>query len=136
MNGSDFTAAGNLTRDFDLRYSTNGTPFAKAGMAVSYRYKSGDDWQETTSFFDLVIWGEMAEHADESLHKGDRIVVVGRLDIRDWETDDGKKGRSAEVTVDEIAPSLRWATAKVAKVERSSGGDRASDRPAAGGMTL
>ena len=66
----------------------------------------------------MVAWGEMGEHAAESLSKGSRVLVEGRLEQRSWETDGGERRSKVEVVADEIGPSLRWATAVVTKTER------------------
>ncbi len=75
------------------------------------------------SFFDIVSWAQMAENVCESVQKGTRVLVSGRLEQRSWETDNGDKRSKVEVIADEIAPSLRWATATVVKNERSGGFD-------------
>jgi single-strand DNA-binding protein len=76
-------------------------------VAVTARVKDGD-----TSFFRINVWRQLAEHVSESLTKGDRAVVIGRLKSRSWETPEGDKRSVVEVEADEVAPSLRWATAK------------------------
>jgi single-strand DNA-binding protein len=90
--------------------------------------------KEATSFFNVVAWREMAENAGESLTKGSRVVVTGRLEQRSWETPDGEKRSVVEIVADEIGPSLRWATAQVVRNERRSGdGGGFSGGPSAGG---
>jgi single-strand DNA-binding protein len=79
--------------------------------------------KEAVSFFDIVCWREMAENASESLSKGARVVVTGRLEQRSWETPEGEKRSKIEVVADEIGPSLRWATAQVTKNDRRGPGD-------------
>ena len=75
------------------------------------------------SFFDVVCWREMAENASESLQKGSRVIVTGRLEQRSWENQEGERRSKIEVIADEIGPSLRWATAKVEKNERRGPSD-------------
>jgi single-strand DNA-binding protein len=96
-------------------------------MAVNRRWRGNDgEWQEDTSFFTGTVWREQAESAAESLQKGARVIVTGRLEQRTWETDQGDKRSVVEVQIDEIGPSLRWATATVNKTARSGGGDFAA----------
>jgi single-strand DNA-binding protein len=78
-----------------------------------------------TSFFRVNVWRQLAEHVAESLSKGDRTVVVGRLRSRSWETPEGDKRSVVEVDADEVAPSLRWA---IAKPQRASGNGSAKDK--------
>ena len=76
--------------------------------------------RESTSFFDVVCWGTLAENAATSLARGTRVVVTGRLDQRSWESQEGDRRSKVEITAEEIAPSLRWATVQVTKNERRS----------------
>ncbi|HEX4902614.1 MAG TPA: single-stranded DNA-binding protein [Acidimicrobiales bacterium] len=123
-NGNTITIIGNVTRDPELRYLTSGTALAQLGVAVNRRYQQNGEWQEDTSFFDVVCWRELADNVSESISKGDRIIVTGRLEQRSWETQDGDKRSKVEIVADEVGPSLRWATAKVEKIRRDgpSGG--------------
>ena len=115
---------GNLTRDPEIRYTASGQANAKLGMAVSRRWqnKQTNEWEERTSFFNIVAWGDMAENISDTLTKGTRVIVNGRLEQRSWETDQGEKRSVVEVVADEIGPSLRWATAEVKRSERRGGG--------------
>lgn len=124
VNGAQITLVGNCTRDPEVRFANSGTAVAKFGLAVNYRkpVRNSNEWEEEVSFFDVVAFGQLGENVGDSIAKGTRTVVVGRLQIRDWEGQDGKKGRSVEVIADEIGPSLRWATAEVVRGERSEGG--------------
>ncbi len=102
---------GNLTRDPELRYTQGSNAVAKFGLAWNRKDKNG---QETTGFFDITCWADLAENVAESLTKGMRVVVYGRLDYQSWESKDGGGKRSkVEIVADEVAPSLRWATADV-----------------------
>jgi single-strand DNA-binding protein len=97
---------------------------AKVRLAVNRRYRDrNDEWQEDTSFFGGTCWRDVAENIAESLSKGDRVFVTGRLEQRTWETNDGEKRSVVEVRIDEIGPSLRWATAQVTRTPRTGGGD-------------
>jgi single-strand DNA-binding protein len=118
------TLVGNVTRDPELRYTPSGQAVATFGLAVNRRWQNrqSNDWEEQTSFFDVKCWAQMAENVGESVQKGSRVVVSGRLEQRSWETDNGDKRSKVEVVADEIGPSLRWATATVTKNERREGG--------------
>ena len=109
------TVVGNLTDDPELRFTPNGTAVAHFRLAVTPRIREGDTWRDgETSFFRVNTWRELAANAvAESLAKGRRAVVIGRLRTRSWETQDGDKRWAVEIDApDEAAPSLRWATAK------------------------
>jgi len=123
MPDSTVTLVGNVTRDPELRFTNNGQATASFGLAVNRRWQNRQtqEWEEQVSFFDIVCWREMAENVAESLTRGSRVVVTGRLEQRSWETQDGDKRSKVEVVADEIGPSLRWATAQVTKNERSGG---------------
>jgi single-strand DNA-binding protein len=115
------TLVGNVTRDPEIRYTPSGQTVATFGLAVNRRWqnKATNEWEEQVSFFDVKCWSQMAENVAESVHRGTRVVVSGRLEQRSWETDAGEKRSKIEVVADEVAPSLRWATAQVQKIERS-----------------
>jgi single-strand DNA-binding protein len=112
------TLIGNLTDDPELRFTPNGAAVANFRLAVTPRIRQGDQWTDgETSFFRINCWRALAENVTDSLSKGARAVVIGRLRMRSWETDDGDKRTVVEVEADEVAPSLKFATAKV---ERTS----------------
>ncbi|HVW33918.1 MAG TPA: single-stranded DNA-binding protein [Acidimicrobiia bacterium] len=125
MSGNSVTIVGNITRDPELRFTPSGQANARLGVAVNRRWqdRNSGEWQEATSFFDVICWRELAENVSESLKRGTRVIVTGRLEQRSWEQD-GTKRSVVEIIADEFAPSLRWATAKVEKTERRSGGDQ------------
>jgi len=120
MNGNSVTLVGNVTRDPELRFTASGQATATFGLAVNrvWNDRQTNEKKEAVSFFDIVCWREMAENASESLSKGARVVVTGRLEQRSWETPEGDKRSKIEVVADEIGPSLRWATAEVRKNDR------------------
>jgi single-strand DNA-binding protein len=126
-NGNNVALVGNITRDPELRFTPTGQATATFGLAVNRRWQNRQtqEWEEATSFFDVVCWREMAENAAESLSRGSRVLVTGRLEQRSWETADGDKRSKIEVVADEIGPSLRWATAQVTKNERRGPGEGA-----------
>lgn len=112
---------GNVTRDPELRFVPSGQATATFGLAVNRKWKdSSGQQQEETSFFDVIAWREMAENLSESIGRGSRVIVTGRLEQRSWETPEGDKRSKIELVADEIGPSLRWATAQVIKNERKA----------------
>lgn len=123
--GNTITVVGNITRDPELRFTPSGAAKANFGIAVNRRWQNRQtqEWEEQTSFFNVVCWRDMAENVAESLPKGARVIVTGRLEQRSWETDEGEKRSIVEISADEIGPSLRWATAEVTKNDRKGGGD-------------
>lgn len=117
---SNVTLIGNLTSDPELRFTPSGVAMAKISMAVNRRWRDQQgEWQENTSFFNGTVWREQAEQVAESLQKGARVIVTGRLEQRTWETEQGEKRSAVDVQIDEIGPSLRWATATVNRTQRS-----------------
>lgn len=120
---------GNVTRSPELRFTPSGQATVRLGLAVNRRWqdKSSGEWQEATSFFDVVCWREMAEHVSESVEKGTRIIVTGRLEQRSYEKD-GQQRSVTEIVADDIAPSLRWATAKVTKTEKTNASQRGNSQ--------
>lgn len=122
MADSTVTLVGNLTRDPELRFTSGGRGQAQFGLAVSRRYQVNNEWQEQTSFFNIVAWGTLGENAAASLGKGTRVIVTGRLEQRQYETKEGEKRSVVEIIADEIGPSLRWARAEVERIARDGGG--------------
>jgi single-strand DNA-binding protein len=127
------TLVGNITDDPELRFTPGGAAVANFTVAVNRRYRNQEgQWEDKLDgFFRCNCWRDMAENVAESLQKGTRVVVVGRLQQRSWEDAEGNKRSAFEVQVDEVGPSLRWASAQVTKSSRStatsgSGGDWAS----------
>jgi single-strand DNA-binding protein len=124
MAMSQTVIVGNLTDDPELRYTPNGAAVAKFRVAVNRRYKDSTtgEWKDgDTSYFTVNAWRTLAENVAESLTRGANVIVVGRLQMRSWETQDGDKRTVVEIEADEVGPSLRWATAKVEKQSRSAG---------------
>ena len=121
------TLVGNLTRDPDLRYTTSGRGVVSFGLAVNRRYQTNGEWQEETSFFNVVAWGDLGENIAASVEKGARVFVTGRLAQRQYDTKEGEKKSIVEIIADDAGPSLRWATAQVERIERDSG--QATSRP-------
>jgi single-strand DNA-binding protein len=133
MADNTVTLIGNVTRDPELRFTPSGQALASFGLAVNRRWmnRQTQQWEEQTSFFDIVCWAQLGQNVSESVQKGARVIVTGRLEQRSWETEQGDKRSKVEVIADEVGPSLRWATADITKNERSSGD--AGGAPAGGG---
>lgn len=91
------TLMGHLTRDPELRYTPSGTPVATLGMASNRRFKQGEELKEETLFVDVVLFGKTAETASQYLHKGDCVLIDGRLQQRRWETEAGEKRSKHEI---------------------------------------
>jgi single-strand DNA-binding protein len=120
MAANHVTLIGNLVDDPELRFTPSGVAMAKVRFAVNRRWQDRNGaWQEDTSFFGGTLWRDAAENAAESLQKGMRVIVTGRLEQRSWETQEGEKRSMVEVAIDEIGPSLRWATASVTRSPRA-----------------
>lgn len=116
------TLIGNAVREPELKFLPSGVALCELGIAVNTRRKEGDRWVDgDPEFYDVTCWREMAENVAESIEKGTRVVVVGKLNFRTWENDQGEKRSKISITADEVSPSLRWATVQVSRVERSQG---------------
>jgi single-strand DNA-binding protein len=122
---TQITLIGNLTREPEIRYTKDGQASTSLGVAVNRRWqdRSSNEWQESTSFFDVVCWRDLAENVALSLVKGTRVVVTGRLEHRSWETPEGEHRSKVEVVADDLGPSLRFATAEVQRTERKGAAD-------------
>ncbi|NMO54425.1 single-stranded DNA-binding protein [Actinoplanes sp. TBRC 11911] len=119
------TVVGNLTDDPELRFTPSGAAVAKFRIASTPRTldRQSGEWKDGEPLFLACnIWRDAAEHVAESLQRGARVIVQGRLRQRSYETREGEKRTVYELEVDEIGPSLRYATAKVQRVSRSGGG--------------
>ena len=117
------TLVGNLTADPELRFTATGVAVANVSVAATPRplNRTTNEWEDgETLFMRCSIWREAAENVAESLQRGTRVIATGNLVSRSWEKD-GQKRTVVELEVDEVGPSLRYATAKVTKAERSGG---------------
>ena len=124
-NEPTLTVVGNLTSDPELRFTPNGAAVANFTVASTPRQfdRQTNEWKDgETLFMRCSVWREAAENAAESLTRGARVIVTGRLVSRSWETKEGEKRTVMEMQVDEVGPSLRYATAKVTKTDRKGGG--------------
>src|SRR5918995_3895394 len=119
------TVVGNLVDDPELRFTSSGAAVAKFRIASTPRFldKQSGEWKDGDALFlSCNVWRQAAENVAESLTRGSRVIVQGRLRQRSYETREGEKRTVYELEVDEVGPSLRYATAKVQKMSRSSGG--------------
>jgi single-strand DNA-binding protein len=130
------TVIGNLTDDPELRFTPSGAAVAKFRIASTPRFmdRTSGEWKDGEPLFlACTVWRQAAEHVAESLQRGARVIVSGRLRQRSYETREGEKRTVIELEVDEIGPSLRYATAKVQKMSRSGGGGFGSSGGGGGG---
>jgi single-strand DNA-binding protein len=121
----NITVVGNLTDDPELRFTPSGAAVANFTVASTPRFldKATNEWKDGDALFlRCSVWRQAAEHVAESLQRGGRVIVTGRLRQRSYETKEGEKRTVVELEVDEIGPSLRFATAKVTKAARGGGG--------------
>ncbi|MBX6723348.1 MAG: single-stranded DNA-binding protein [Dactylosporangium sp.] len=120
------TLVGNLTADPELRFTGDGVALVKFTVASTPRVmdRQSGQWRDGDPLFlTCTAWRDMAEHIAESLAKGMRVVVVGRLRLSRWETETGEKRQAFQVDVDEVGPSLRFAQAKVTRMSRTRAAD-------------
>ena len=116
------TIIGNLVEDPEVRFTQNGIAVTNLRVAVTQRIQQDGQWRDgDTSFFKVNVWRDQAEHLADSLAKGDRVMVTGRLRQRSWKTPEGDKRQVVEVTAEEAGPSLKWATAKPERTSKTNG---------------
>ena len=130
------TLVGNLVDDPELRFTPSGAAVAKFRLASTPRFldKATNEWKDGESLFlSCNVWRQAAENVAETLQRGMRVIVQGRLKQRSYETKEGEKRTVYEVEVDEVGPSLRNASAKVTKTQRGGGGGFGGGAPASGG---
>ena len=135
MNETQMTLTGNLVEDPELRFTPAGQPVAKFRVVSTPRFRdnSTGEWKDGDSLFlTCTVWRQAAENVAESLTRGMRVIVTGRLKQRSYETKEGEKRTVYELEVDQVGPSLRNASAKVAKVARTGAGNGGQGPAAAG----
>lgn len=130
MADNTITVVGNITRDPELKFLNSGQAAIRLSIAVNRRWmnRQTQEWDERVSYFEVAGYGPMAENAANSLSKGTRVIVTGRLEQRSWETENGDKRSIVEINADEIAPSLRFATAVVTRTPRGDGAPSGGER--------
>ena len=126
---NSITISGNMTRDPEMRYTPSGVSKVTFGVAVnrSWRNQQTQEWDEQTSFFNVVAWRQLAENVGASLAKGSRVVVTGRLEQRSWETEQGEKRSIVEIVADDV--SARACGSRPPRCTRSSAAVRATGAP-------
>jgi single-strand DNA-binding protein len=123
------TIIGNLVEDPELRFTNTGIAVTNLRVAVTQRVQQDGQWRDgETSFFKVNVWHRQAEHLADSLGKGDRVMVTGRLRTRTWETPEGDKRSVTELEADEVGASLKFATAKVERAPSRGNGERGQGR--------
>lgn len=121
---NNITILGNITRDPELRFTPSGTAVVNFGLAVnrSVQNKNSGEWQTEVDFFNITAWYKLAENCAESLGKGDRVLVSGRLSQDSWEDKEGQKRSTVKVIASVVAPSMEFATCKLEKNPKMDGG--------------
>jgi single-strand DNA-binding protein len=123
------TIIGNLVEDPEVRFTNTGIAVTNLRVAVTQRVQQDGQWRDgETNFFKVNVWRGQAEHLADSLAKGDRVMVTGRLRQRSWDTPEGDKRSVTELEADEVGASLKWATAKAERSSERGNGDRSSGR--------
>ena len=137
MPDNSITVVGNVTRDPELKFLNSGQAAVRLSIAVNRRWmnKQTNDWEERVSYFEVQAYGQLAENVANSVTRGARVLVTGRLEQRSWDTPEGEKRSAVEINADEIASSLRYATTVITKNPRAEGSNfqpRAAAPAAAG----
>jgi single-strand DNA-binding protein len=132
------TIIGNITGDPELRFTPSGAAVANFTVASTPRAfdRQSNEWKDgETLFMRCSVWRDAAENVAESLNRGTRVIVSGRLKSRSYETKEGEKRTVVEMEVDEVGPSLRYASAKVTKTQRGNGGGGFGGQQSGGGYS-
>lgn len=135
LTSSAVTVVGNLTRDPEVKFQVAGQAKLVLAVAVTRRWQdpATNQWQDSTSFLDIVCWGDLAQNVSHSAKRGDRVIVTGRVEQRSWKSK-GVARSKTEIVADDVALSVRWATAQVTKAQRSATDAPQSDEPGGGGQ--
>lgn len=120
MAEQSMTAVGTLTRDPDLRFTQGGAAVTNFGIAINSRHKVNNEWQERTTFLECVAWNSLAENISSSCAKGTRVICVGELEQRSYESNSGEQKKVYELKLDDCGPALRFVTVAVEKNPRKS----------------
>lgn len=118
------TVSGNATKEPEVRFTTGGSQVASFSIAVNRRWQNRqtNEWEEAVSYFDVSCWNQLSANVAETVGRGTRVTVTGRLEQRSWETKEGDRRSKVEIVAEDVAVSLKWATAQVIRNERSDGG--------------
>ena len=130
-NGPRIEGEGNITRELETRVTNSGTVMVTTGVAITKRAARESGREDDTSFFDVVIFGSQGENAAKSLRKGDRVYISGTFSSREYTDRDGATRRSNGITVDVIAPSMRWAETAITRNPKQGSGGAAAATAAA-----
>jgi single-strand DNA-binding protein len=114
---NSLTIIGNATREPELRYTASGAAVCSFSVAWNRKDQEGAD---VASFFDVTCWRDLAEHVSESVTKGMRVIVYGRIEQESWTTDNDEKRTKVKVIADDVAPSLKWVTVSASKAEKTT----------------
>ena len=117
-NENIINIVGTLGKDPELRYTTGGRGVCSFSVATNRKWKKNDQWEEETCWHNVVAWAELGEHAAQSLEKGNRVMISGRLSNRSYEDREGNKKYITEIIADNIGAELRFATCQIERVER------------------
>lgn len=137
-NINTITVSGNVTRDPELRFTPSGQAICSFGLAVnrSWQNRQTQEWEEQTSFFDVKAWAQLGQNISDTVSKGTRVVVSGRLEQRSWETEQGDRRSAVDIVADDVAVSLLYATADVVRNERrDADGGGGGNQSSGGGST-
>ena len=132
--GNYVELTGNITSNPEMQITPSGTAVVRFSLAWNRKWKQGDEWQEEAHFFDVTCWRDLAENVAESLQKGDRVTVTGRLDLSRWEDKQTGENRSkVGIVADDVAASVRWATVDITRVQREDAKPERGGREERGG---
>lgn len=125
MADNTITVVGNATRDPELKFLNSGQAAVRLSVAVNRRWqnRTTKEFEEKVSYFEVAAYGDLAENVANSIQKGNRVIVSGRLEQRSWENEAGEKKSIVEIQADEISPSLKWATAVVTRTPKKDGSE-------------
>jgi single-strand DNA-binding protein len=126
---NNITVSGRLGGDPEIRFTTSGRAVTSATLAVDHRFQRNGEWESETSWLNVVAWADLGEHFAASCSKGDRVIVVGRMSQRSYETKEGEKRYAYEIIADDIGPSLKWAEATVERISRDDAPSRSTSTP-------
>ena len=128
------SVTGNATKEPEVRFTTGGSQVASFSVAVNRRWQNrqSNEWEEAVSYFDVSCWNQLSANVAESVGRGTRVTVTGRLEQRSWETKEGDRRSKVEIVAEDVAISLKWATAQVTRNERSDSGQQGGGQQGGG----
>ena len=128
------TVTGNATKEPEVRFTTGGAQVASFSIAVNRRWQNRqtNEWEEAVSYFDVSCWNQLSANVAETVGRGTRVTVTGRLEQRSWETKEGDRRSKVEIVAEDVAISLKWATAQVIRNERNDSGQQGGGQQGGG----